>query len=455
MSQLESILRRRRVPITPPFAPTGEDEDTLSIIARLLGRSKGIAVPSPQTDSRALSTATPPFVEPQQPVAMPAVRPRIAIPTGNEVTPRTIPLEVDPNNPRTVPTDTATVDPSLLARTRPRVVIPVDPLVKASENLDALRRMPLDYGQDEQGNERTKPKKGFWGRAGAGIKTGAPIAAQVMAQTGSPVAGLAALLTGGAVGAARPSLPAEMRRKREIGEAEGTLGNVLTRRKAIGDLNEQQSMTDYRRSQIPYQLARPQIEQDKLAQKAAYDDWRMKSGDRKQDTYETWLEWRMRNGDTRTATYQDYVEFQKGATTRRLDQGDTRIAETARHNQEVERALGDYRKTRVELDREILDFRRQSGGRGTTPKSNAAVMNKARTAADNFERYKSLAITAPDVATKEGEKTKSDYLNAARMEANVLKNNYPDLFEVGESDGWPYVKPKGGGSSNDDPLGIR
>lgn len=49
---------------------------------------------------------------------------------------------------------------------RPRIVAPVDRLLGALENYDALRRMPVDYGQDAAGNERTKPKKGFLGRLG-------------------------------------------------------------------------------------------------------------------------------------------------------------------------------------------------------------------------------------------------------------------------------------------------
>lgn len=56
---------------------------------------------------------------------------------------------------------------------------------------------------------------------------------------------------------------------------------------------------------------KPGLERDKVQNKRRYDDWRMKSSDRKQDTAENYVRWRMADGDARARSREGRDELMR------------------------------------------------------------------------------------------------------------------------------------------------
>ncbi len=73
------------------------------------------------------------------------------------------------------------------------------------------------------------------------------------------------------------------------------IGQLNTQRKADADYEQSAAQTEYLR-------ARPGIEAGKSEAKRKYDEWRMKSGDRKQDSAAAYIEWKKQNGDRNATT---------------------------------------------------------------------------------------------------------------------------------------------------------
>lgn len=498
MSALESAFKRRRLSaITPPYNDEdGETSDLLNKIVSTLNRNPGLTprpspVPvnedeglKPQAGTQALSVpTTPPFVERQ--------RLRLVTPNTDEPAPsgslaekymrQAVPDEPDQPDTAVKPVrrrDPISVDadsdvvvraefprgPEKMRESLGTSPLTVEPL--RHRNVIQSNGEPADLGggstysgQAEDGlalDTRTRPR---WFDKLNKYQSRRDADEENPPKMSKKRAALISLFGAMATYGGKPVDPAllsfspdaisKYQQRQLLAEDDQRIAGELGRRKAVGDLNAQQANTEWVRQ-------RPVLEESKEARRAKYDAWRMSSGDRKLDTADKYIQWRMSNGDRRATTAegqlelrQEWQEFNKDATTRRLDQGDTRITETARHNEAVERALGDYRGEVLKLRAETNQISRERGtGRGTKPTVDRAALNRARSVADNFQRYKSLAVTAPETSTDPKVKTRADYLNAARMEADVLRSNYPDLFEVGEGEGgWPYVKPKGGGAS--------
>lgn len=213
--------------------------------------------------------------------------------------------------------------------TRPRVVPGVqrqqivDADVPSRQQPDHLARLAEEYyaGTAEPKDTNGRKKSLLYGLA-VGALQGA-------SRTGDLWGALAGAGTGALAGGVDPSFDerlkndyAQQRRKQQLADA-------LKIEEQRADIGVKQANRDWL-------TQRPGIEQSKLAEKAAYNAWRMKSADRRQDTYENFLRWRMEDGDARTQTAQgrlelerEWKEFYGGHLTDRL-------GETKRHNRVTE-----------------------------------------------------------------------------------------------------------------------
>jgi hypothetical protein len=191
------------------------------------------------------------------------------------------------------------------------------------EENDALVRSRIEGGFTEGGDYHTRPRiadplsytagrvaemelepkaKSHHGRlyeAGAG------------AWRGFQRGGIGGALVGLGLGAARPGAISEMRQREDLEREQGRYAQLYGMSKAQADLQGEQTTNEARAATIPYLLARPDIERSKLENKAAYDSWRMKRDDRKQDSAETYVRWRMENGDRRATTAEGLAELKK------------------------------------------------------------------------------------------------------------------------------------------------
>jgi hypothetical protein len=302
---------------------------------------------------------------------------------------------------------------------RDRLVRPVDPLLKAGENDAYARSAPLDYGQDKEGNQRVKPAGGFGGRLKAGLKLAGISALRDLATNGLG-GGLGGAITGLAMGAARPEMNAQIRRQGEIGANDANLQRQFGIAKTQTGLANDQSVIARRNAEIPYLEARPQLEADKLQAKRDYDSWRMKSGERKADTYDNFIKWRMENGDQRLASYQDYLDFQKQS-------GERRQTEVERHNRTNE----DIGRSNVGVRSESNQIRRETGSsNGDVTRDRA----KAQSLINQARAYRARAASAKtDEAAAE--------LNAtAQQFEEDAATQYPDYVDVQET---PAVRAGG------------
>lgn len=251
----------------------------------------------------------------------PPIDPRVLTPQWNPQAadarvPSPIPAPIDPaaqENRRSINPVAVAVDSP--APQEPRVAIPINTPTDlgggstyTSPNPDdrifrerEVSPTPLltrlsDYGQQLRDQPAEKPSRlrGFF----EGLRRGGII--------------------GGVSGAIDPGPFGEYQKRKRIAENDEAV-------KQEREAQEFEVNRDYKRAAIPYMLARPDLERDKIAQKSAYDQWRMKSGDRKADTYDNWIKWKMENGDRTATSLEDYRKWQQ-------DFGERRFEETKRHN---------------------------------------------------------------------------------------------------------------------------
>lgn len=227
-------------------------------------------------------------------------------------------------------------------RTRPRVASPRDFTTKRVQD-DALEPKPTDH------NGRLKSTLIGLGRG---------------ALDGFIHGGLGGAIGGAAVGgishAADPSLDERHAQNQNFADDRADAARVLGAEDARSKTRLGAANADYAELVKPT-VARGGLDVKRKAyeHKVAYDSWRMKSGDRKQDTAENYIEWRMKNGDRRATTAEGQLELrrewveviQPAQFDRRQTetethndategQGQQRIDETIRHDGVVENKVG-------------------------------------------------------------------------------------------------------------------
>lgn len=340
-------------------------------------------------------SVTPPVDLNRVPVAAsePNVLPPMTRPT--EAYPFKVPSVYNPND-AAIPVPIGDTSLQRISRN----VNPVDPYLKAYENKQSADSSPLDFGQDKFGNQRTEAKRGFWGRLGAGGKR--------FAKSFLRGEGVLNAAAEGIEGIANPDSNAKERLMRRQAENNKIFTGEIGRRKVETDIEGDQTMNDLRRAQVEDLPLRREQAAQKIANKQEYDQWRMKSGDRKADTYENWLEWRKANGDNTLKTRQEYQEWQR-------DIGERRLTEQGRHNVETEgiaRAnvgarTGQAEVTNAVIDQQVPALKAEQAANEKTandPKADAYTRDQARKRAqvlrDQVGRVERGRKAAPTRATQ-------------------------------------------------------
>lgn len=103
-----------------------------------------------------------------------------------------------------------------------------------------------------------------------------------------------------------PSADEEYGRARDVRESEAGLKTVRENLSAASQLQNRSSLISSRGENL-------KLRQQSAAERRAYNEWRMKSGDHKQDTYDTWVAWRMKSGDRQQLSREDYYRWLREA----------------------------------------------------------------------------------------------------------------------------------------------
>jgi hypothetical protein len=345
--------------------------------------------------------------QPAETIEAPTVQPSIAPPIPYE--------QMGVGNRQIIPLSQP--DPSV-ASIRERQIKPPDEITKSVDAISDLRHMPLERRHGVKGKLKDIGE-GAW----EGFRRG----------------GWPGLITGSIYGGVSSKGMAQLRRDRQIGEEQGTLDEELQNasrqaqvQQAIQrpkiELMNAQTNSVYKKSQAD--IARMNAETN-----AAYKREMATLGkQRADDNYEL----RTQANSLRARGY----DLEADALEERIRHNTVSETETGRHNRtseeiakDAQKALGDYRGALIDLstERNAISRTKSRGAQSTVP---TGVRTQANKVAEKFEQFKSMAASEPDEAKK------AAYLQAAKVQAAVLANQHGDLFEVGEQNGWPYVKPK-------------
>jgi hypothetical protein len=229
--------------------------------------------------------------------------------------------------------------------------------------------------------------------------------------------GLGGAIVGGLRGVIDKSADEKDARLEAIPQSDANIERQFGQRKAISDLGNQQSVMARRNAEIPYLLSRPELERDKFEQKRSYDAWRMKSGDRKADTYENYIQWKMENGDRTTTTREDYQKWQR-------DIGERRFGEVQRHNQVNE----DIGRAGIGVRQDSNEISRERIGAAGAPTAASTAREQA-----NAQR---LLNTARTLRTRAAAAKTQEAADALTQQAEDVENDlvtqYPDYVEEEE-----------------------
>jgi hypothetical protein len=291
----------------------------------------------------------------------PAVRPRVVLPPepvapAELVTMNTVGATVERPNLDPSSIDPRVTAPALEAPAFPQkqmgvVGVDVDP---ATAGMGVRPRIadPLEYRRHRVEEMEAEPAaKSHHSRlyeAGAG------------AWRGFRGGGLLGAIVGAGVGAVNPDAVAGMRQREELAREQGRYADLYKTRKAQADLEGEQISNQARAATIPYLLARPELEADKLDSLDTYRAGQLKV---RRDANESLEDYRNRTLGMRQDANESLDEYRDRMIKlgeRRAAQGDRRLTESERHNR-VDESLGGERvrqgDERIGLAREGLTLR--------------------------------------------------------------------------------------------------
>jgi hypothetical protein len=414
-------VRESDVPVTDTLAPSAGLSDATRGVIREAARAYS---PRPRSVE-----ALPRALRPNQEIAP------IDATLGTETTPQEIkPLpgvvNYDPDN----------------QAMRDRVANPRDFVTKRVED-DALEPKPHDH------NGRLKSTLIGVGRG---------------ALNGLVHGGLGGAIEGAAVGgishAVDPSLDEQYAQSKNLADDRADAAQVIGAQDAQSKARINAANAGYLEDIKPtVALGGLDVKRRAQAEKAAYDGWRMKSGDHKQDTADAYVRWRMLNGDRRATTAEGQLELEREwRTVIQPAQFDRRQTEVESHNTVTE---GQGQQRNDEKGRHDRVAESQVGQRiDETGRHNLATESKsgqptaretntrlARASELNrkLEEEKNRAAHPPFVIN--GEPTSEAYRagytarhkQAAAGYRDQIKNAYSDVYETGDDgNGWAYAKPK-------------
>ncbi len=155
---------------------------------------------------------------------------------------------------------------------------------------------------------------------------------------GFAAGGLGGALYGAASHAIDPSLDEAFAQRQNLAHEQGALDQVLHNREDVAKVRLGEANADYMANVRPeVALGGLDVKRDALTEKSLYDNWRMRSGDRKQDTADSYIAWRKLNGDRRADTADGRLELDREWRTQiQPQQFDRRMSETERHNDVTE-----------------------------------------------------------------------------------------------------------------------
>lgn len=211
---------------------------------------------------------------------------------------------------------------------------------------------PLPYASKRYEQDLIAPKpKDHNGRLKSALITAGRGAIAGLARGGLGGA-IGGAIGGGAYGAIKPSADERYAQDRDTQRDQTLVSDLINVRRASSQEKLARANADYMANVRPQvAVGGLELKRNALADKQLYDAWRMASGDRKQDSAESYVEWRMANGDQRAATEEGRLDLEREWRTEiqpkqferrqgeieRHDvvgetQGATRLAETGRHN---------------------------------------------------------------------------------------------------------------------------
>ncbi len=165
---------------------------------------------------------------------------------------------LEPYDPNAPPPPSMVADPNA---SRERLTQPVNPLLKALENYNAIQAAPLDYGQHKYGNQRTHAKEGWGGRTLSGLKR---FGKGMLRGEGLLGAGADAIQ-----GIIDPGINARERRQGEVARAAQNATNQIGIARAQGNIESDRIMNairqdDLRRGPLDRQTKADELERDNL-----------------------------------------------------------------------------------------------------------------------------------------------------------------------------------------------
>jgi hypothetical protein len=287
--------RKRREEVVPP-----------PVVMRMPGEGEGVALDAavrPRTVTPPDAVAPAVLTTQNVPVVAPDLHPAVDAPPLPQKQIGLIGTDVDPR--------TAGMG------TRPRVALPMEYRANRVAEISAEPE-----AKDENGRLASAAKAGALGL----LSLNPFVALQRFGQ-----------------GLADPAWDERRDQNQALAREQGALGRIVAARKASADVVGDELSNEYKAAQIPMLLEKPELEWAKVANKQAFDAWRMSSGDRKADTAEEYIAWRMANGDRRATTAEGLAEL-RAEYVREIQpkQFERRQTEVERNNR-VNNALGGER----------------------------------------------------------------------------------------------------------------
>lgn len=147
-------------------------------------------------------------------------------------------------------------------------------------------------------------------------------------------------------GAIDPTLPNQIKKEYDIDRS-------YSRMRQIGTIENQKSLRASREASANYRTQRLAQFNSAAEEKKRFNEWRMKTGDRRADVYTDWIRWRKENGDQQQKTREDFNQWRQEAEQRvdadRDREYDRRVNQDKFRNelQEKQLELGRQREARL------------------------------------------------------------------------------------------------------------
>jgi hypothetical protein len=149
-------------------------------------------------------------------------------------------------------------------------------------------------------------------------------------------------------GAFNTRYPAQVQKEYDIQRTGQTLKTMTAAAGTQSLIANRQATADYRSQRLKqFQTA--------LDERHAYNTWRMQTGNRRQDTYESWIQWRQMNGDRAHKSVDDYRQWLQESGERRMDQYDRQLDQGDRNYEQRER----QNRIRNRIQENYLELARQ------------------------------------------------------------------------------------------------